>query len=261
MTDPRTREALSREVDKYLYFLDMRNLQANSLFLDDGLRLGPVLRARRVELGRSRESVARRAHVSTETVIKIERGETMEPGVFTTRALAHAVEWTVDQLLAAVDAVVRPVTPERLTASTGLLSVGYEGRTAAELTDELRRRKVSVVFDIRLTPLSRKPGLSKRALSAGLLEYDIEYSHLPALGNLKDNRAGFSDPSESTARNRYRDRMREPSGVEGVHEIVEKARTNLVALLCFERDEAQCHRSIVVDQIRSTFPEIVLQRA
>lgn len=48
-----------------------------------------------------------------------------------------------------------------------LLTVGYEGRTAEELVVTLAEADVDVLVDIRLTPLSRKPGLSKRQLATG----------------------------------------------------------------------------------------------
>jgi hypothetical protein len=40
----------------------------------------------------------------------------------------------------------------------GLLSVGYEGRTVDDLVDLLVAEGVEVVADVRLTPMSRKPG-------------------------------------------------------------------------------------------------------
>ena len=72
-----------------------------------------------------------------------------------------------------------------------LVSVGYEDRDFKELLGSLVERRVSVLVDVRLTPLSRKPGLSKRKLESALAEHGIRYIHLPALGNPKDNRAGY----------------------------------------------------------------------
>ena len=66
---------------------------------------------------------------------------------------------------------------------TALVTVGYEGRTATELVAVLAEAGVTVLADVRLTPLSRKPGLSKRKLADSLTAAGIEYLHLPALGN------------------------------------------------------------------------------
>ena len=52
--------------------------------------------------------------------------------------------------------------------SVGLVGVGYEGRTVEELIVQLHTLGVSRLVDVRLTPLSRKPGLSKTALGQAL---------------------------------------------------------------------------------------------
>ncbi|HEX8508590.1 MAG TPA: DUF488 domain-containing protein [Propionibacteriaceae bacterium] len=69
-----------------------------------------------------------------------------------------------------------------------LISVGYEGRDVEGLVASLTQQRVAVLVDVRLTPLSRKPGLSKKRLASTLAEHGIDYLHLPALGNPKDNR-------------------------------------------------------------------------
>jgi uncharacterized protein (DUF488 family) len=63
---------------------------------------------------------------------------------------------------------------------------------------------VRVLVDVRLTPLSRKPGLSKTKLSEALAAVGIKYVHHRALGNRRDNRAGFR-AGEPDSRARYRE--------------------------------------------------------
>lgn len=60
-----------------------------------------------------------------------------------------------------------------------------------------------MLVDVRLTPLSRKPRLSKTKLAAALADVGIEYVHHRALGNPKDNRAGFRE-GQPASRARYR---------------------------------------------------------
>ena len=83
------------------------------------------------------------------------------------------------------------------------MSVGYEGRTVEDLVQRLLAENVQVLVDVRLTPLSRKPGLSKTRLARALKAVGISYVHHRALGNPKDNRAGFrACTMESVARYR-----------------------------------------------------------
>jgi uncharacterized protein (DUF488 family) len=74
---------------------------------------------------------------------------------------------------------------------TRLYTVGYQGRSLAELLDSLSRAEVQRVVDVRELPLSRKPGFSKTALAAALAERGIEYVHVKPLGNPKANRERY----------------------------------------------------------------------
>jgi uncharacterized protein (DUF488 family) len=42
-----------------------------------------------------------------------------------------------------------------------VLTIGYQHRTVDDVIDELRCAEVEVLVDVRLTPLTRRPGLSK----------------------------------------------------------------------------------------------------
>lgn len=220
-----------------------------------------MVRQRREELGLSREDIARRALLSSETLVRIERGLTAEPGVFTARALARSLEWNLDGLLDAVDQSPLVQTPRHLTARSGLLSIGYEGRTIDVLVEELASRQVSTLVDVRLTPISRKSGLSKQALSDALGRSGIAYLHAPTLGNPKDNRAGFADPDDSTHRIRYELLLRGEAAKETLAEVDRIASQGLTALLCYESDERHCHRKLVVEELKRQNPGLVVQRA
>ncbi|HEY0357939.1 MAG TPA: DUF488 domain-containing protein [Mycobacteriales bacterium] len=135
------------------------------------------------------------------------------------------------------------------------LTVGYEGITAEELVALLRDARVDVLADVRLNPLSRKRGLSKRGLAAALADAGIEYVHLPALGNPKDNRDAFrrGDPA---AWARYRAQFETPPADDALDELTELARERRVALLCYEHDHASCHRSAVADELLRRDPSL-----
>ena len=91
----------------------------------------------------------------------------------------------------------------RNSSENPLISLGYEGRDAADLIEQLRASGVNALVDVRLTPLSRKPGLSKKRLAAALGEAGIAYVHLPQLRNPKENRASFR-AGEAQSHEQYR---------------------------------------------------------
>ena len=78
------------------------------------------------------------------------------------------------------------------TRSVGVVGVGYQQRPVDEFVSDLARMGVAVVVDVRLTPISRRPGFSKTGLARALAGAGICYEHRPELGNPKPNRAGFA---------------------------------------------------------------------
>ena len=134
-----------------------------------------------------------------------------------------------------------------------VIGVGYQGKTQDQMCKSLLASGVDVLCDVRLTPLSRKPGLSKNSLKGAVNDIGIEYLHLPELGNPKWNRAGFggNDHELAAARNSFRQLvLGEPaarSALQQLREISGTGRT--AALLCFEADPSRCHRSVVLDEL------------
>lgn len=120
-----------------------------------------------------------------------------------------------------------------------IVSIGYQGRTVGELVEVLRRGGVEVLVDVRLNPVSRKPGFSKKPLSRALAEAGIGYRHERALGNPRENRDPY-DPQ------RYEAQLR-GGGAAAFAEVIELARSVRVALLCLERRHRDCHRSAILD--------------
>ena len=136
---------------------------------------------------------------------------------------------------------------------TAVWTIGYQDRTVDDLIAVLRSAMVKVLVDVRLTPLSRKAGLSKNGLAARLREAGIEYVHLRQLGNPRDNRNAFRR-GDKAAVARYRDGLRMPEGQAALDQLLRLATQHRVALMCYERDAAQCHRSMVVDALGQIEP-------
>ena len=106
-----------------------------------------------------------------------------------------------------------------------MIGIGYEGLIVDQLVARLQAEGVEVLVDVRMTPLSRKPGFSKRALSEALSAAGIRYVHDRRLGNPKDNRAAYADASSdagATARARYREMITSGDGAEAVAEAIQR---------------------------------------
>jgi uncharacterized protein (DUF488 family) len=132
-----------------------------------------------------------------------------------------------------------------------VVGVGYEGQQAEQFVNELRSAGVDVVVDVRLTPISRKRGFSKRSLAEHLQSAGIQYEHLRALGNPKDNRAGFAGTADDlqAALDRYAALLADSDAVTALDRVTELAASSRVAVLCFEASDHRCHRQIVLSHV------------
>jgi uncharacterized protein (DUF488 family) len=137
---------------------------------------------------------------------------------------------------------------------SGIVSIGYEGRTQQDLLDVLTSLGATVVVDVRLNPISRKPGLSKRRLVEALSEVGIEYRHLKALGNPRTNRRPFHEGRVAAGCREFRKLLAAPEAESALQQIVDESRKTMVAVLCYEKSHEQCHRQVVVDEVAGREP-------
>ena len=135
-----------------------------------------------------------------------------------------------------------------------ITGLGYQGLTIAQYTQQLADQNTRTVVDVRLTPISRKPGFSKTRLRNHLEKHGINYVHLKELGNPKENRDGFWDApgAESHARcvSRFRDIITsDPKKMRELREVTHLAESGNVVLLCYEEEQVNCHRSVLLEII------------
>ena len=132
----------------------------------------------------------------------------------------------------------------------GVVSIGYEGREVAEFVRDLLARRVTVLADVRLNAVSRRRGFSKTALRETLEAAGIEYVHLRGLGNPSDNRAAFAGDDATLGQRRFRQLLKAANAQRDLATLRELTASTVVAVLCVERDEHNCHRSVVIDALR-----------
>jgi uncharacterized protein (DUF488 family) len=132
-----------------------------------------------------------------------------------------------------------------------LLTIGYEGCTIAQVLDTLTQAGVRLLIDVRAVPISRKPGFSKRQLAAGLDEAGISYVHLQALGTPKPGRDAVRSGHPERMVPIFMEHMRADRPQAELAQASLLARECCACLLCFERDPAHCHRTLVADMIHA----------
>ena len=134
----------------------------------------------------------------------------------------------------------------------GITGIGYEGVTIDTFVSRLRVRGIKTLVDVRLNAISRKKGFSKRALAEALAESGIDYVHMPALGNQRDNRSGYGElhsPAAQEARTRFSAALGSVEAISALDKLAELARAGGLAVFCYEQDERHCHREQVIERV------------
>ncbi len=128
-----------------------------------------------------------------------------------------------------------------------IFTIGYEGATQADLVARLAEAGVELLVDVRAVPLSRRPGFSKNILAAGLKEAGIDYLGLKALGTPPEGREAARKGQHARMAEVYAGQLEKPEALAQAAQLLDIAAARPTALLCFERDPAGCHRSLLID--------------
>lgn len=128
---------------------------------------------------------------------------------------------------------------------TALFTIGYEGRALDELIAILAANKIDRVIDIRELPLSRRRGFSKTPLGTALGGAGIEYVHMRQAGNPYRKLKDAIPRDELLAK--YATHI--AGAPDAVEQVAETARGHRAALLCYEAQAEQCHRSLLAPRV------------
>jgi uncharacterized protein (DUF488 family) len=130
-----------------------------------------------------------------------------------------------------------------------IFTIGYEGTTVGEFIQALANAGVKRVIDVRAVPNSRRPGFSKTPLKNALAEEDIDYVHLRALGTPADGRAAARAGRHQDLIRIYDGQLELPEAIAQGAQMVDLAGEKPSAVLCYERDPAGCHRTLLLSAV------------
>ena len=130
-----------------------------------------------------------------------------------------------------------------------IFTIGYEGATVGEFLAALQEAGVKRLIDVRALPLSRRPGFSKSPLRAALKEAGIDYVHLKALGTPAEGRAAARAGRHADLERIYAGQLELPEAIAQGAQMIELSREKPSALVCFEREPAHCHRTLLLDAV------------
>jgi uncharacterized protein (DUF488 family) len=132
-----------------------------------------------------------------------------------------------------------------------IFTIGYEGATMDEFLGALQKAGVERVIDVRAVPNSRRPGFSKTPLRNALAEVGIEYVHFRALGTPAAGREAARAGRKAELEEIYAGQLETPQAMAEGAQMLDLAGEKPSALLCYERDPACCHRTLLWQSLAS----------
>lgn len=136
--------------------------------------------------------------------------------------------------------------------TTTVYTIGHGTRAIGALIDVLVESRIVTLVDVRALPRSRRhPQFNRDALKAALASRDVRYSWRGgALGGFRKPRP---DSRHAALRNPafrgFADFMEADVFRDALEEVIRIAGHERLAIMCAERDPAQCHRSLIADAV------------
>jgi uncharacterized protein (DUF488 family) len=131
-----------------------------------------------------------------------------------------------------------------MTEPRAMFTVGHSNHPFPDFAALLELHRIALVADVRSVPYSRRhPQFNRRVLEDSLDAHAIGYLFLGAeLG------ARTSDPScyDAEGRVRFSRLAMTDAFLRGIERALQLAADARLALLCAERDPANCHRTMLV---------------
>lgn len=129
-------------------------------------------------------------------------------------------------------------------------TIGYEGAEIGDFISILEYTGIDVLIDVRDVPSSRKRGFSKNALRSAIEGAGMSYVHLKVLGDPKPGREAARNGEFTKFRKIFCEHISNEEARSAIRELVQQAKGKKICLMCFERDHKECHRSILIEEMR-----------
>lgn len=131
-----------------------------------------------------------------------------------------------------------------------LFTIGYEGKTIENFTNELIKEDVRVLCDVRKNALSMKYGFSKKQLQFIVENVGIKYIHIPGLGIESAKRKYLNSKKDYEKLFKDYESNILPERTKELEELNKIFITNKrIALMCFEAEHTSCHRNRTVQAL------------
>lgn len=142
-------------------------------------------------------------------------------------------------------------TPQNNAAP--VLTVGHSNRTWAEFVEILLAAKVQKIIDVRRFPTSsRHPHFNGEAMAPSLARVEIAYRHMPDLGGYRRPHDMAAASPNSALRSGFLRNYADYALTRSFETALRNLQNELTpgsAIMCAEKNWADCHRQIISDYL------------
>ena len=133
-------------------------------------------------------------------------------------------------------------------------TIGHSTRSVEEFVGLLRPLEIELVVDVRNIPRSRtNPQFNSNEFSAALLEYQIHYEHIAALGGRRSKKSNVPAELNAFWKNQsfhnYADYATTDEFRTGFARLRELGHATTCVIMCAEAVWWRCHRRIIADYL------------
>jgi len=132
-----------------------------------------------------------------------------------------------------------------------MFTIGYERAAFADFAGTMGAAGVTVVVDVRARPHSRRREFAFKYLGPALAEYGIRYESRPALGTPGEGREAAKRGDMAAFHRIFEAQLATAEARAALNELLALTAAETPCLMCYERDPAQCHRTLIAERLRA----------
>ena len=128
-----------------------------------------------------------------------------------------------------------------------IYTIGYEGRSIDGFINELVKRNIHTLFDVRKNAYSMQNEFSAQPLRKALDEAEIKYIHCPDVGIVSGKRQELLPLGRQDELFEWYKETILPNSQRFVDKAISAFQDGNIAFMCYEKDPMDCHRSRLAD--------------
>ena len=131
------------------------------------------------------------------------------------------------------------------------MTIGHSTRPIKEFIHLLKAHGVKRLVDVRTVPRSRhNPQFNRSDLSPALHSARLHYTYMPGLGGFRRaSRDSLNTGWHNASFRGFADYMQTPEFRENLDDLIIRARSEQIAIMCAEAIPWRCHRSLIADAL------------